>query len=105
MKNKKISSIIIFLAVIILVVGFVVKNKLEEYNATTIEGTITDVNAGEIRLGELRVILSNKTVIVNADGKRIQTLHVGQNVTIKWNGDIIESNPPRIRNVYKVIVE
>lgn len=113
MKNRKVGSIIIFLAmVIILVIFWVIKFGIPEKEPSTLKGEIVSVNGIDIVCKrengtKFRVVKSEVPKVVDKDGNRkdIQKLQVGQQIIVKFKGSVQESNPAGVKGVVEIIVE
>ncbi len=113
--NKKVSSIIIVFAAIVcaIIIGFVIKEKIEEKNRfATVEGEIIKITDEAIIFeedvgGTVRVYKKMIPVVLdeNDNRKDIRKLQVGQHIMIKYNGCINESLPAEIVGILEMIVK
>ena len=120
MKNKKVSSIIIFLAIIvIIVVGIAIKvafaeNNNENNEVSTVGGEIIKVSEGGVtfqanpdNLGSQFYVGTSNVPIFDTNGNRVDSrkLKKGQQILVEFTGGILETFPQGFTDVVKIIVE
>ena len=118
MKNKKVSSVVLCVSVLLIVIAFWIKGKMdnvEEENYHIAQGTITEINEMEIifernnNSNDLYSVGISETQILDAEGKDmdLQKIQVGQFIVVKYRntGFSPAISPKPIINVVEIIIE